>query len=202
MIIVNSFNKIDILYRNYVKQFSNAYIIGSPLYVGDSLKNSKYFHKCLHVQSVIKTYKNIFIQLYMNNNKVYEEVNYEDLCVICLEDLNEDIMNICHKCNIKCHIKCLYDWYKKNNVEICPVCLKTEEFYLNLLEESKKSHNETDETVETAETADETADETDNTIQDINIIGDNYNYVIVSNKIIQYCMVMMFLLSIILFINL
>ena len=34
MIVLDSYNKIDILYRNYVKQFSSAYIKGSNLYVG------------------------------------------------------------------------------------------------------------------------------------------------------------------------
>ena len=141
MIILNSFNKIDILYRNYVKQFSKAYIKGSILYVGDSLTNSNYFHKNIQVQNIIKTYKNIFIGLYMNNNKIYEEVNDENLCVICLEDLNKDIMDVCHKCNVQCHIKCLYDWYKKNNEEICPICLQNEEYYLNLLENNKNNKN-------------------------------------------------------------
>ena len=30
-------------------------------------------------------------------------------------------MDVCHKCNVKCHIKCLYDWYKKirRNLPIC-----------------------------------------------------------------------------------
>tara|TARA_B110001452_G_scaffold130196_1_gene108177 strand:- start:3921 stop:4511 length:591 start_codon:yes stop_codon:yes gene_type:complete len=142
MIVLNSFNKIDILYRNYVKQFSNAYIRGSHLYVGNSLKNSNYFHKCLEVQEIIKTYKTIFIELYMNNNKIYDELGSENICVICLEDLNEDIMEVCHKCNIKCHIKCLYGWYKQNNIEICPICLKTEEYYLSLLEKNKINHND------------------------------------------------------------
>ena len=190
MIILDSFNKIDIIYRNYVKQFSNAYIRGSHLYVGDSLKNSKYFNKCLHVQNIIKSYKNIFIQLYMNNNKVYEEVNCENLCVICLEDLNEDIMDICHKCNVKCHIKCLYDWYKQNNLEICPICLQTEEYYLSLLENNKTNHNETNYS---------------NTIQNINSIEDNYVNVYVLNNRIKYCIIacfmMMFLLCVILYIN-
>lgn len=134
MIILNSFNKIDILYRNYVKQFSNAYIKGSHLYVGSSLKFANNFQQSIFVQNIIKTYKNIFIDLYMNNNKIYEEVNNENLCVICLEELEEDIMDVCHKCNVKCHIKCVYDWYKKNNGEICPICLQTEEYYLNILQ--------------------------------------------------------------------
>jgi len=46
------------------------------------------------------------------------------LCIICLEDLDIDIMEVCDKCDIRCHIKCLYDWYIKNNDELCPICLK------------------------------------------------------------------------------
>ena len=89
MILLNSFNKIDILYRNYVKQFSEAYIKGSDLYVGKYLNNTEIiFVKKIRIQNIIKIYKNIFIELYMNNNKIYEEVNNENLCVICLEDLN------------------------------------------------------------------------------------------------------------------
>ena len=69
----------------------------------------------------------------MNNNKIYDEVNNNNLCVICLENLNENIKDVCHKCNVKCHIKCLYNWYEKNNKEVCPICLKTEDYYLNIL---------------------------------------------------------------------
>lgn len=144
MIILNSFNKIDILYRNYVKQFSKAYIKGSHLYVGSSLKVADNFQKSIFVQNIIKTYKSIFIDLYMNNNKIYEEVNNENLCVICLEELEEDIMDVCHKCNVKCHIKCVYDWYKQNNEEICPICLQTEEYYLNILENNNTTDNNND----------------------------------------------------------
>ena len=144
MIILNSFNKIDILYRNYVKQFSKEYIKGSHLYVGSSLKFADNFRKSIFVQNIIKTYKSIFIDLYMNNNKIYEEVNNENLCVICLEELEEDIMDVCHKCNVKCHIKCVYDWYKQNNEEICPICLQTEEYYLNILENNNTTDNSND----------------------------------------------------------
>ena len=134
MITLDNFTKYDILYRNYVKQFSKAYIKGSNIYVGESLKKCDNIYKCLYVQNFINIYKNIFINLYMTDNKVFNEVNEENLCIICLEELNENIMEVCHKCNVKCHIQCLYDWYRKNNqTEICPICLKTEEYYLNLL---------------------------------------------------------------------
>lgn len=48
-------------------------------------------------------------------------------CIICLEALNDEIMDVCDTCKVKCHILCLYDWYKKNKCEICPICLKTED---------------------------------------------------------------------------
>ena len=48
-------------------------------------------------------------------------------CIICLEALDDEIMDVCDTCKVKCHILCLYDWYKKNKCEICPICLKTED---------------------------------------------------------------------------
>ena len=46
------------------------------------------------------------------------------LCIICLDPLNDSIIDACDTCEVKCHIKCLYEWYKTNNMEICPICLK------------------------------------------------------------------------------
>ena len=46
------------------------------------------------------------------------------LCVICLEELDDEIMEACDICKIHCHINCLYNWYIKNSVELCPICLK------------------------------------------------------------------------------
>ena len=197
MIVLDSFNKIDILYRNYVKQFSKAYIEGSNLYVGDSLKNVKYFRESIRIQNIIKIYKNIFIELYMNNNKIYEEINNENLCVICLEDLNEEIMDVCHKCNVKCHIKCLNDWHKKNNEEICPICLKSEDYYLNILKNNINNNTN------------ENSDENINNIEDIEE-GNNEdtldNYVIVyePNQRMKNCMIiccMMFTIILIVLLN-
>ena len=197
MIVLDSFNKIDILYRNYVKQFSKAYIEGSNLYVGDSLKNVKYFRESIRIQNIIKIYKNIFIELYMNNNKIYEEINNENLCVICLEDLNDEIMDVCHKCNVKCHIKCLNDWHKKNNEEICPICLKSEDYYLNILKNNINNNTY------------ENSEENMNNIEDIEE-GNNEdtldNYVIVyePNQRIKNCMIiccMMFIIISIVLLN-
>ena len=141
MIVLDSYNKIDILYRNYVKQFSSAYIKSSNLYVGESLKSSSNFNKSILVQRIIKTYKKNFIQLYMNSNKIHDELIVENICLICLEPLNESIIDMCHKCNVKCHINCLYDWYKKQDAEICPICLQTENYYLNLLNNNNNPDN-------------------------------------------------------------
>lgn len=143
MIKLDSYNKIDILYRNYVKQFSPAYIKGSPIYVGKSLKKCLNINKNIVIQNLIKTYKKNFIDLYMNSNKIHDELIAENICIICLEPLNENIMDVCHKCNVQCHIQCLYDWYKKQDAEICPICLETEEYYLNILENSSNKNNNT-----------------------------------------------------------
>ena len=132
MIKLDSYNKIDILYRNYVKQFSPAYIKGSSIYVGKSLKNCININKNIVIQNLIKTYKKNFIDLYMNSNKIHDELIAENICIICLEPLDESIMDVCHKCNVQCHIQCLYDWYKKQDAEMCPICLETEEYYLNI----------------------------------------------------------------------
>jgi len=185
MIILNSFNKIDIVYRNYIKQFSKAYIKGSPLYVGESLKMTNNFRKSILIQNVINRYKNKFIELYMNNNKIYEEVNNENLCVICLEDLNDDIMDVCHKCNVKCHINCLYDWYKKNNNEICPICLQTEEYYLNILKNNNNNDN--------SNTDLENLENLENNIIEEEIDNlDNYIVVYEPNKRVKTCLTVFF----------
>ena len=59
--------------------------------------------------------------------------DYQD-CVICLEPLNESIIDACHKCNVKCHMQCLYEWYRSQKDEICPICLESENYYLQVLE--------------------------------------------------------------------
>lgn len=59
-------------------------------------------------------------------DEIIEEIKKikDNFCIICLEHMNDDIMKICDVCEVKCHINCLYDWYKKNNQELCPICLK------------------------------------------------------------------------------
>ena len=207
MIILNSFNKIDILYRNYVKQFSKTYIKGSHLYVGSSLKFADNFRKSIFVQNIIKTYKSIFIDLYMNNNKIYEEVNNENLCVICLEDLEENIMDVCHKCNVKCHIKCLYDWYKQNNEEICPICLQTEDYYLNILQNNNDDNDDNDDSDSNLNNLDDIENNrVENNRVENNRLDNLENYVIVyePNTRLKTCLTIccfMGLLCIVLLIN-
>ena len=81
----------------------------------------------------------------MNNNKIHNELYSENLCIICLENLNENlnenIVDICHKCNIKCHKKCINNWYKKNGEKVCPICLKSEQYYLNVLVNNPNINN-------------------------------------------------------------
>ena len=57
----------------------------------------------------------------INTNEIRSSTS---LCIICLEELDEDIMEACDTCKINCHIQCLYSWYIKNKVELCPICLK------------------------------------------------------------------------------
>lgn len=145
MIKLDSLRKYDILYKNYINQFSKSYIKGSPIYVGDSLLNTN-IKKMEYIKNIIKQYKNIFIDLYMNNNKIYVMLNEENNCIICLEELNEEIMDVCTNCNVKCHIKCLYEWYKNNNnKEMCPICLKTDKYYLNGQEDNDEEEDNEEE---------------------------------------------------------
>lgn len=72
----------------------------------------------------------------INNEDIYVEIKNPTLCIICLEELDDNIKNICVNCNIKCHTKCLRKWYKSKRKHICPICLKTKRYY-----EKKKIEN-------------------------------------------------------------
>ena len=62
------------------------------------------------------------------SENVYIEIE-SDLCIICLEKINDEYTNVCIKCNVKAHSKCLSEWYKKKQKRICPICLKSEDYY-------------------------------------------------------------------------
>ena len=63
------------------------------------------------------------------DKSLYIEINNPDICVICLENLDDNVKKGCYKCNIKCHNKCLRDWYKSKGKKVCPICLKTINYY-------------------------------------------------------------------------
>ena len=131
MIKLNNLNKYNILYKNYIKQFSPAYLQGCPIYIGDCLlNNNKSIYINKNITNIINKYKNNFINLLMTNNKVQEELINEDLCFICLEKLNLYPIktDFCNKCHIKCHIHCLNLWHNETQKQnICPICLSNNE---------------------------------------------------------------------------
>lgn len=98
MIVLNSFKKIDIIYRNYIKQYSKAYINGyyNTFYISDSLYNIPLIEQ-LKIIDFIKKYSDSYIKIYNNNNKLYDELILNNICTVCLEELNN---KKCNKCNI------------------------------------------------------------------------------------------------------
>jgi hypothetical protein len=186
MIKLNSYKKYDILYKNYIKQFSKAYISGSHLYVGNSLNNASYIKK-LYIENFIKTYSNNFIRLYMTNNKIHNELYRENLCIICLENLNEDITDICHRCNVKCHKNCIINWYKKNEEELCPICLKSEAYYLNIL----KNSDNIDEDIQ-INSDNNLQINLQNNLENVLYIQRYLNLVDICNKLSLFCLVSVF----------
>lgn len=142
MIILDNIYKINLLYKNYIRQYSNEYLKGNTLYIGDCLiNNNSNLKKNLYIKEFVKRYKNNFFKLLMNNCKVYAEIEDSQLCLICLDnlDLFDVEHNICNNCNIKCHKKCIEKWYK-NNKNKCPVCLK-DKTQINIIENSIQQYN-------------------------------------------------------------
>ena len=85
------------------------------------------------------------MKLYMNdedinNEDIYVEIKNPTLCIICLEELDDNIKNICINCNIECHTRCLRKWYKSKRKQVCPICLKTKRYY----EKKMLENNETE----------------------------------------------------------
>jgi len=73
----------------------------------------------------------------MDNEENNIEIKNPILCIICLEELDNNIKKICVNCNIKCHEKCLRKWHKSKKKPVCPICLKTKKYYkkINFLDE-------------------------------------------------------------------
>ena len=83
------------------------------------------------------------------NTNVYVEIN-TDICIICLEKINkeDDIVNVCVKCNIEAHNSCLTTWYTQKQKKVCPICLNTEDYYLKSLIYDENDSNEVENEIE------------------------------------------------------
>ena len=81
------------------------------------------------------------------SDNIYIEIKNET-CIICLEkmDLDEDYLTtVCVKCDVKAHVSCLNEWYQKKKQKLCPICLKTEKYYLKKLINNDNNFIENDE---------------------------------------------------------
>ena len=76
------------------------------------------------------------------SDNVYIEID-SDVCIICLEKIDNvtECENVCIKCNVKSHKKCLRMWYRKKRKRVCPICLKTERYYFNSVLQSTSLYN-------------------------------------------------------------
>ena len=76
---------------------------------------------CINNLSVInKLSSDLNYDILDNNKDLSTENNSKEIiieiksCIICLESLDDKSVNICKKCNVKCHKECLNEWYKKH----------------------------------------------------------------------------------------
>ena len=56
---------------------------------------------------------------------MYEEINDLEICVICLEYVENDLeiaKNICSHCKFIAHKKCVSKWFIEKKQTICPIC--------------------------------------------------------------------------------
>lgn len=107
---------------------------------------------CINNLSVInKLSSDLNYDILDNNKDLSTENNSKEIiieiksCIICLESLDDKSVNICKKCNVKCHKECLNEWYKKHKKKVCPICLKSNKFYKNRImnsENNEERHNE------------------------------------------------------------
>ncbi len=134
-------------------------------------------------------------EIYIENEEAYIEINNPSLCIICLEILDESAIDICSNCDIKCHKKCLNEWYKNKKRKICPICLKSDKFYKrqtnirNINEENNNEENNEEEKNEEEKNEEENNDEEDEEIINNMYRGDNrllfYNNYLRRNLIIN-----------------
>ena len=128
-------------------------------------------------------------------DNVYIEID-NDICIICLEKINNinDSINVCIRCNVKSHKKCLRIWHRKKRQRVCPICLKTERYYFNSVLQSTSIYNNLDNTNEnTNENTKENTNENNlnnilNNEEDINenINENNLNNILNNEEDIDY----------------
>ena len=133
-------------------------------------------------------------EIYIENEEAYIEINNPSLCIICLEILDDSAIDICSNCDIKCHKKCLSEWYKSKKRKICPICLKTDKFYkrqtnIRNINEENNEENNNEENNEEENNEEEEEEEEDEEIINNMYRGDNrllfYNNYLRRNLIIN-----------------
>lgn len=119
------------------------------------------------------------------SDNIYIEIKNET-CIICLEkmDLDEDYLTtICVKCDVKAHISCLNEWYQKKNKKLCPICLKTEKYYLKHLMNKSNNFVENDEEQIILNNAMNDIDSDNEDLNEEEIVSENNNEYIINNYI-------------------
>ena len=104
MIILNKSYKYNLLYKNYINQFSDSYIKGSPLYVSESYNDLGF--KEMYIHNFINLYKSKFIKLYINNNTINQIIKDEGVCNLCFDTINKNY-STCLYCKSKYHNDCI-----------------------------------------------------------------------------------------------
>jgi len=144
------------------------------------------------------------------SDHVYIEIQNE-ICIICLEKMNlvEDYLTpVCVKCDVIAHVSCLNEWYQKKNKKVCPICLKTEKYYLKYLKNKNSeiqitnyiNHNTDDDNTDDDNIDDDNIDNIDDNItnnDETELIINNYyrlnNDIISRFRCKIMCLLMLFI---------
>jgi hypothetical protein len=85
------------------------------------------------------------IPLYSENILTYTDTNIEEMCCICLEDINTRPTHVLNECNHKFHSSCLIESLRTNSG--CPLCrgrsvtIKTGNIFRHILSFCKSKKN-------------------------------------------------------------
>tara|TARA_B100001175_G_scaffold294676_1_gene282137 strand:- start:1076 stop:1567 length:492 start_codon:yes stop_codon:yes gene_type:complete len=119
------------------------------------------------------------------SENIYIEIRNET-CIICLEKMNlvEDYLTpVCVKCDVVAHVSCLNEWYQKKNKKVCPICLKTEQYYLKYLKQKNQiQNNQIQNTNNYSENNDEGSDEESDEESDNNNDNNNDNNININDE--------------------